>query len=171
MMVVKATKRRTHKKSRFQKKRRLQHRSRHRSRGRKPVGKKRKPSDQGQHQPTKRRRRASKRSFLFDAKKLKGAKRSGRFLSREAKGLMIAFMEDIYKQVSREAERLRRESRKAVVSPMHVQAALQTLVPTGRWKQAAFRTRHCKKAPSPQGRGFKAPQLLRASAMHHEEGV
>uniref|UniRef100_A0A672U234 Histone H2A/H2B/H3 domain-containing protein n=1 Tax=Strigops habroptila TaxID=2489341 RepID=A0A672U234_STRHB len=112
------------------------------SRSRTSAAKKRKNSDQAKHRPMKKRRRESKRSLRFDAKKLKEAKGSGRFLSREAKGLMISFVKDIYKQVSSEAERLRRKSREAVVGPVHVQGALRSVLPKRRWKQVAFRSRH-----------------------------
>lgn len=60
----------------------------------------------------------------------------GRLLSREAQALMVAFLRDVCRRVEREAERLRKESRRPTVGPAHVRAALQRVMPKG-WKRAA----------------------------------
>ncbi|KAK4805741.1 hypothetical protein QYF61_021840 [Mycteria americana] len=123
-------------KRRTQKEKRSQQGSRRKSRGRRSPAKQRKHRGQAKSQPVdKQRKRAFKRSFhSINAKALNQIKRDRRFLSHQAKGLMISFVEDIYKQVSSEAERLRRESRDPLISPAHVQAALQRLVPKRRWR-------------------------------------
>lgn len=83
----------------------------------------------------KQKKRALKHaSHSINAKTLNQIKGDGRFLSHQAKGLMISFVEDIYKQVSSEAERLRRKSHDPLVSPAHVQAALQRVVSKRRWR-------------------------------------
>lgn len=66
---------------------------------------------------------------LISAKALNQMKRDGKLLSPEAKGLMVRFLQDVYKQVSKEADRLRRESRHPIAGPAHVQAALRRVMP------------------------------------------
>lgn len=138
---------RTQQGRRSRKERRIQHGRRQKSNGRRSPAKQRKRRGQVKRQPVeKQRKKASKRSFhSISAKTLNKIKRDSRFLSHQAKGLMISFVEDIYKQVSSEAERLRRESRDPLISPAHVHAALQRVVPKRRWRHVSTvvcRNRH-----------------------------
>lgn len=120
---------------------------RQKSRAKISLTKQRKRQSKVKRRPVeKKRKRTLKQSFRsVNAKILKKITRDGRFLSQEAKGLIIHFMEDIYKQVSIEAERLRRKSHHSLVSPMHVRAALQRVVPKRRLRRVpavASRNRH-----------------------------
>ncbi|KAK2510772.1 hypothetical protein Q9966_016824 [Columba livia] len=55
--------------------------------------------------------------------------RSNWLLSDQAQGIMANIVRSIRKQVSSEADRLRRRSRHRVAGPAHVQAALRRMVP------------------------------------------
>ncbi|KAK2515060.1 hypothetical protein Q9233_014585 [Columba guinea] len=58
--------------------------------------------------------------------------RSNWLLSDQAQGIMANIVRSIRKQVSSEADRLRRRSRHRVAGPAHVQAALRRMVPKRR---------------------------------------
>ncbi|XP_063174729.1 uncharacterized protein LOC134507790 [Chroicocephalus ridibundus] len=132
---------------RSQKERRSQHRRKQKSRGRRSPAKQRKHRGQAKRQPAeKQRKRTPKRSVRsINTKTLNKIKQDSRFLSQQAKGLIMNFMEDIYKLVSSEAERLRKESQDPLISPAHIKAALQRVVPKRRWKHVSTvvsRSRH-----------------------------
>ncbi|XP_068779938.1 histone H2B type 1-A-like [Struthio camelus] len=105
-----------------------QHQRRRPSR-RRPSGKQQAAGRRG------RRTRGRCSSAPIDSKTLKQIKRDSKFLSSKAKRLMVRFVDDIYKRVSREAERLRKESRRPTISPEHMQAALRHVMPKRRRKQ------------------------------------
>ncbi|GAB0201525.1 histone H2B.3 [Grus japonensis] len=147
MVSARGRKRRTQQGRRSQKERKSQHGRRQKSRGRRSPAKQRKHRGQAKHQRVeKQRKRALKRSFRsINAEMLNQIKRDSRFLSHQAEGLMIKFVENIYQQVLSEAERLRRKSRDPLISPAHVQAALQRVMPKRRWRQmptVLLRNRH-----------------------------
>lgn len=120
-----------------QKRRQPQQRRRPKTHGRRPPPKPSKAHGKAKRKPTKpQKKAAAKGSFNpLGAKALSQMKRDGKLLSREAKGLMVSFLHDVYQQVSKEADRLRRESRHPVAGPSHVQAALRRVMPK-RFRQA-----------------------------------
>ncbi|KAI6060482.1 Histone h2b-like [Aix galericulata] len=120
-----------------QRRRQPQQRRRPKSHARRPPSKPRKARGKAKRKPTEpQKKAAAKGSFdPLGAKALSQIKRGGKLLSREAKGLMVSFLHDVYQQVSKEADRLRRESRHPVAGPSHVQAALRRVMPK-RFRQA-----------------------------------
>ncbi|XP_030400071.1 histone H2B.2-like [Gopherus evgoodei] len=86
--------------------------------GKSPQGKKRSPAP-------------------YDAKMLRQLQRDNKLLSPKAKGLMFSFVNDIYKKVSSEAERLRKQSRRPTIGPSQMQAALQQVMPRKRVRCSA----------------------------------
>ncbi|KYO17317.1 uncharacterized protein LOC102563988 [Alligator mississippiensis] len=74
----------------------------------------------------------------YDSNKvLKQLKRDNKLLSNKAKGLMISFVNDIYKRVSMEAERLRKQTRRPTIGPTQMQAALWEVMPKKRVRHSA----------------------------------
>ncbi|XP_065271328.1 uncharacterized protein LOC135887527 [Emys orbicularis] len=72
-----------------------------------------------------------------NAKMLRRLQRDNRRLSNKAKGLMISFINDIYKKVSTQAEQLRKLSHRPTIGPLQVQAALQQVMPRKRVRRSA----------------------------------
>ncbi|XP_067169730.1 histone H2B.1, sperm-like [Apteryx mantelli] len=117
--------------------RRSRHRHHHRRHHhhQRPNRRRRSP---GKRRPGGRRVRGGRRrcsSQPIDSRTLRQIKRDSKLLSSKAKGLMIRFVDDVSERVSREAERLRKESRRPAVSPEHMQAALRHVMPKRRRRQ------------------------------------
>ncbi|XP_062454511.1 histone H2B type 3-B-like [Rhea pennata] len=111
------------------------HLRRRRRRRQRPSQRRRSPGKQRAGGRRGRRGRGRCSSQPIDARTLRQIRRDSKFLSSKAKGLMIHFVDDLYKRVSREAERLRKESRRPTISPEHMQAALRHVMPKRRRRQ------------------------------------
>ncbi|KAG6929582.1 histone 2, H2, like [Chelydra serpentina] len=113
--------------------------------GRKSQAKQRKSQDKQRRQA--RRKPVGKRgksphgkkpsSAPYDTKMLRRLQRDTRRLSNKAKGLMISFINNIYKKVSSQAEQLRKQSRRPTIGPLQMQAALQQVMPRKRVRRSA----------------------------------
>ncbi|XP_038227869.1 histone H2B.2-like [Dermochelys coriacea] len=113
--------------------------------GRKSQAKQRKSRDKQRRQA--RRKPVGKRGKSprgkkpspapYDATMLRRLQRDTRRLSNKAKGLMISFINNIYKKVSTQAEQLRKKSCRPMIGSSQMQAALQQVMPTKRVRRSA----------------------------------
>ncbi|KAH1182673.1 hypothetical protein KIL84_004165 [Mauremys mutica] len=111
--------------------------------GRKSQAKQRKSRDkqrrQARQKPVAKRGKSPhwKKPSPHNAKMLRRLQRDNRRLSNKAKGLMISFINDIYKKVSTQAEQMRKQSHCPTIGPSQVQAALQQVMPRKRVRRSA----------------------------------
>ncbi|XP_034646112.1 histone H2B.3-like [Trachemys scripta elegans] len=119
------TQRRQHYRRKSQAKQRKSEDKQRRQARRKPVGKHGKSPRGKKPSPTP-----------HNAKMLRRLQRDNRRLSNKAKGLMISFINDIYKKVSTQAEQLRKLSHRPTIGPLQVQAALQQVMPRKRVRRS-----------------------------------
>nr|ACA64753.1 unknown [Meleagris gallopavo] len=132
MVSAGGRKKRPQKGKRPQPKRGPQKRRRQKTASRRPPAKRVKFNGKTKPKPKRQQKKRSSSPFFDPSKMLR---QDGRLLSREAKGLMMAFLRDVCRRVEREAERLRKESQRPMVGPAHVRAALHHIMPKD-WKRA-----------------------------------
>lgn len=85
---------------------------------RKPVTKHGKSNNKKSNSPT-----------LNDSKTLQQLRRDNMYMTTKAKGIMISFVKNLYKWVSVEAERLRRERKRSSIGFLEMQTALKSVMP------------------------------------------
>ncbi|KAH1182736.1 hypothetical protein KIL84_004228 [Mauremys mutica] len=113
--------------------------------GRKSQDKRRKSQDKQRRQASRtparkcgKSRPGKKRSPTpYDSKMLRQLQRSNGQMSSQAKGLMISFMSNMYRKVSSEANRLRKQGHNPTIGSSQMQAALQEVMPTKQARQPA----------------------------------
>uniref|UniRef100_A0A8D2Q7U6 Uncharacterized protein n=1 Tax=Varanus komodoensis TaxID=61221 RepID=A0A8D2Q7U6_VARKO len=71
---------------------------------------------------------------LNDSKTLQQLRRDNMYMTTKAKGIMISFVKNLYKWVSVEAERLRRERKRSSIGFIEMRTALRSVMP-GRCKK------------------------------------